>query len=72
MLCYDGKLSLVCFSVAAVIAAVPEILLKLEFDVPGAYFNNIWLTHIFQYGSLNFMLLLAFRGFSYQVNYLLL
>ncbi|XP_076237243.1 isoprenylcysteine carboxylmethyltransferase ste14 [Calliopsis andreniformis] len=67
MLCYDGKLSLFSFSVAAVIAVIPEILLKLEFDVPRTYFNNIWLAHLFQYGSLNFLLLLAFRGFSYQV-----
>ncbi|KZC14593.1 PREDICTED: protein-S-isoprenylcysteine O-methyltransferase [Dufourea novaeangliae] len=67
MLCYDGKLSLFCFTVASLIAILPEVLLRLEFDVPQAYFNNIWITHLFQYGFLNFFLLLAFRGFSYKV-----
>ena len=67
MLSYDGKLSLFCFTAAAVIAVLPEILLRLEFDIPDAYFSNIWLTHLFQYGVLNLLLILAFRGFSYQV-----
>ncbi|XP_017876011.1 protein-S-isoprenylcysteine O-methyltransferase [Ceratina calcarata] len=67
MLCYDGKLSLFCFTAASLIAILPEVLLRLEFDVPQAYFNKIWLTHLFQYGFLNILLLLAFRGFSYQV-----
>lgn len=69
MLSYDGKLSLFCFTAAAVIAVLPEILLRLEFDIPDAYFSNIWLTHLFQYGVLNLLLILAFRGFSYQVIY---
>ncbi|CAK9818269.1 Protein-S-isoprenylcysteine O-methyltransferase [Anthophora quadrimaculata] len=67
MLCYDGKLSFFCFIAAALIAVLPEVLLRLEFDVPRAYFDNIWLTNFFQYGFLNIFLLLAFRGFSYQV-----
>lgn len=67
MLCYNGKLSLFCFTAAAVVAVLPEILLRLEFDVPHTYFNNIWLTHLFQYIVLNVLVLLAFRGFSYQV-----
>nr|XP_034185311.1 protein-S-isoprenylcysteine O-methyltransferase [Osmia lignaria] len=67
MLSYDGKLSLFCFTAAAVIAVLPEIVLRLEFDIPDAYFSNIWLTHLFQYGVLNLLLILAFRGFSYQV-----
>lgn len=67
MLCYDGKLSFFCFVAAALIAVLPEVLLRLEFDVPRAYFDNIWLTQFFQYGFLNIFLLLAFRGFSYQV-----
>ena len=67
MLCYDGKLSLFCFIVAALIAVLPEVLLRLEFDVPQTYFHNIWFTHLFQYGFLNCLLILVFRGFSYQV-----
>lgn len=68
MLCYDGKLSLFCFTVAAVIAVLPEVFLRLEFDIPWAYFSNLWITHLFQFGLLNILLLLAFRGFSYEVN----
>ncbi|XP_054009907.1 protein-S-isoprenylcysteine O-methyltransferase [Hylaeus anthracinus] len=68
MLCYDGKLSLYCFTVASFVAILPEVLLRLEFDVPGVYFSNIWLTHLFQYGVLNFLLFFAFRGVSYQVS----
>ncbi|XP_043260006.1 protein-S-isoprenylcysteine O-methyltransferase [Colletes gigas] len=67
MLCYDGKLSLCCFTLAGIIAVLPEIFLRLEFEIPSTYFSNIWLTHFFQYGFLNFLLLLAFRGISYQV-----
>ncbi|XP_053982844.1 protein-S-isoprenylcysteine O-methyltransferase [Hylaeus volcanicus] len=68
MLCYDGKLSLYCFTVASFVAILPEVLLRLEFDVPSVYFSNIWLTHLFQYGVLNFLLFFAFRGVSYQVS----
>lgn len=71
MLCYDGKVSICCFTLAGLIAVLPEILLRLELDIPRAYFNKIWLTHLFQYGLLNFPLLLAFRGFTYQVTYIL-
>ncbi|XP_031830185.1 isoprenylcysteine carboxylmethyltransferase ste14 [Nomia melanderi] len=67
MLCYDGKLSLFCFTVAALIAVLPEVFLRLEFDIPWAYFSNLWITHLFQFGLLNILLLLAFRGFSYKV-----
>ncbi|KOC61662.1 Protein-S-isoprenylcysteine O-methyltransferase [Habropoda laboriosa] len=67
MLCYDGKLSFFCFVAAVLIAVLPEALLRLELNVPRVYFDNIWLTHFFQYGFLNTFLLLAFRGFSYQV-----
>lgn len=67
MLCHEGKLSFLCFVAASVIAVLPEILFRLEFDIPVLYFRNIWLTHFFQYGSLNLLLVLAFRGFSYQV-----
>lgn len=69
MLCYDGKLSLFCFTAAGIITVLPEILLRLEYDIPRTYFANVWLTNVFQYGLLNVFLLLAFRGFSYQVIY---
>lgn len=68
MLCYDGKLSLFCFIVAALISILPEILLRLEFDIPWAYHSNLCITHLFEFGLLNFLLLLAFRGFSYKVS----
>lgn len=67
MLSREGKLSFLCFSAASIFAVVPEILLRLEFDVPIAYCRNIWLTHLFQYVLLNLLLILSFRGFSYQV-----
>lgn len=67
MLCYDGKLSFFCFIVAAVIAILPEVLLRLELNVLQVYFNNVWLTHLFQLGFLNILLLLTFCGFAYQV-----
>lgn len=67
MLCYSGKLSLFFFSASCLIAILPEVLLRLEFDAPQAYFNNIWLRHLFQYGFLNVLILLAYRGFPYQV-----
>ena len=70
MLCYDGKLSFFCFIVAAVIASLPEVLLRLELNVLQVYFNNVWLTHLFQHGFLNILLLLTFRGFAYQVLYI--
>lgn len=67
MLPREGKLSLFCFGVASIFSVLPEILLRLEFDVPVAYFRNIWLTHFFQFAFLNVLLILSFRGFLYQV-----
>ena len=67
MLCYNGKLSFFCFIAAGLIAILPEVLLRLEFNVFQEYFNNIWFTHLFQYGFLNILVLLAFRDFAYQV-----
>ncbi|XP_060829484.1 protein-S-isoprenylcysteine O-methyltransferase [Bombus pascuorum] len=67
MLCYNGKLSFFCFIAASLIAILPEVLLRLEFNVFQEYFNNIWFTHLFQYGFLNILVLLAFRDFAYQV-----
>ncbi|XP_015600763.1 protein-S-isoprenylcysteine O-methyltransferase [Cephus cinctus] len=67
MLCYDGKLSLYCFVTASVIAGLPEILFRLEFDNYMSYLQNMWVIHILLYGFLNLLLALAFRGFAYRV-----
>lgn len=67
MLCRDGKLSLVCFNVALVIALLPELFLRLELDIHTRYFENIWFVHTLQYGLLNLLILLVFRSFEYQV-----
>nr|XP_033327413.1 protein-S-isoprenylcysteine O-methyltransferase [Megalopta genalis] len=67
MLCYDGKISLLCFIVAGIVASLPGVLLRLELDVYRLYFSNVWLLHLFQYALLNFILLFAFRDFTYKV-----
>ncbi|XP_076652505.1 isoprenylcysteine carboxylmethyltransferase ste14 [Halictus rubicundus] len=67
MLCYDGKISLFSFVVAGLVAVLPELFLRLEFDVYRRYFSNVWFMHLFQFGLLNFLLLFTFRGFTYKV-----
>ncbi|XP_015183641.1 PREDICTED: protein-S-isoprenylcysteine O-methyltransferase [Polistes dominula] len=66
MFCREGKLSLLFFSAAIIIALIPELVSRLEPD-KSIYFENIWLSHILQYGFCNLFLPLLFRGFEYQV-----
>ncbi|KAF7405541.1 hypothetical protein HZH66_004447 [Vespula vulgaris] len=67
MLCRDGKLSLFCFSIALLVALLPELFSRLEFDIYSKYFQNVLFVHFLQYGFSNFILLLLFGGFEYQV-----
>lgn len=70
MLCSDGILSLFCFIAAGLISFLPELLLRLQFDIYVIYFTNIWYLHITQYILINVLACLAFRGFAYQVSFL--
>lgn len=71
-LCRDGKISLGCFIIAAIIVGLPELLLSLKFTYFRDIFDNIWFIHVFQYSLLNLLVLLAFKGFLYQVSKLYL
>lgn len=53
--------------VSTLISLLPEVLLRIECNLPALYFQNIWLTHLFQYAFLNILLFLTLRGFSYDV-----
>ncbi|KAK0176767.1 hypothetical protein PV328_000872 [Microctonus aethiopoides] len=67
-LCRDGKISFVCFTIAAIIAGIPDILLRIEFNIYiHNLFSNIWIIHVFQLAFLNLLIFLAFKGFLYQV-----
>ncbi|XP_063983742.1 protein-S-isoprenylcysteine O-methyltransferase [Diachasmimorpha longicaudata] len=67
-LCKDGQISLGCFLAASVLVGLPEVLLRIEFDsYLHDLFRNIWFIHVFQFVFLNLLVLLAFRGFVYQV-----
>ncbi|XP_057331820.1 protein-S-isoprenylcysteine O-methyltransferase [Microplitis mediator] len=68
VLCREGKIGLGCFIISIIIATIPEILLRIEFN---SYIHevliNVWLIHLFQYGFLNILLFLTFKGFLYQI-----
>ncbi|KAH0549348.1 protein-S-isoprenylcysteine O-methyltransferase [Cotesia glomerata] len=68
ILCYEGKVGLGSFITSLIIATLPEILLWIEFS---CYIHqllvNVWLIHLFQYGFLNLLIFLTFKGLLYQV-----
>ncbi|XP_033223943.1 protein-S-isoprenylcysteine O-methyltransferase [Belonocnema kinseyi] len=67
MLYKEGKIALLSFLLSFSISILPEVLLRLEFDLHRQYFENIWILHLVQYALLNFLTIIALRGFSYQV-----
>ncbi|XP_034945982.1 protein-S-isoprenylcysteine O-methyltransferase [Chelonus insularis] len=68
-LCREGKISLGCFVTAIIIASVPEIVLRIEFNsYVHEVFKHTWFIHIFQFIFLNTLIFLFFQGFLYQVT----
>ncbi|XP_051163391.1 protein-S-isoprenylcysteine O-methyltransferase [Leptopilina boulardi] len=67
MLIREGKISLFSFIISLIVSILPELLLRLEFDYYQQYIENIWILHALQFILLNFLIILTFRGFSYQV-----
>lgn len=68
MLIREGKISLFSFIISLIVSILPELLLRLEFDYYQQYIENIWILHALQIILLNFLIILTFRGFSYQVS----
>ncbi|XP_046613277.1 protein-S-isoprenylcysteine O-methyltransferase isoform X1 [Neodiprion virginianus] len=67
MLCYEGKISVFTFLTGVIFALLPKFLFRLQFETYSLYFQNVWLTYVVLYILLNFLIIIAFRGFIYQV-----
>lgn len=70
-LCKDGKVSVLCYITALVVSGLPQIFSVIQFDpFPNEIFHNVWIPHVFQFIILNILILLPFRGFTYQVSFI--
>lgn len=67
MLCHEGKISVYTFLTGVIFALLPKFLFRLQFEAYTLYFQNVWLTYVVLYVLLNFLIIIAFRGFTYQV-----
>lgn len=74
-LCRDGKISLVCYVSTAIVVGLPDIFSSLELNIyplvdylGAADSTRFYLLHILQFLGLNFLAILSFRGFTYQVR----
>ncbi|XP_012261192.2 protein-S-isoprenylcysteine O-methyltransferase [Athalia rosae] len=67
MLCYEGKVSVFTFFTGVVFALLPKFLFRLQFETYALYFQSVWLTYVALYVLLNFLIVITFRGFTYQV-----
>lgn len=74
-LCRDGKISLVCYVSTAIVVGLPDIFSSLELNIYPlvdylgvADSTRFYLLHILQFLGLNFLAILSFRGFTYQVR----
>ncbi|XP_012270623.1 protein-S-isoprenylcysteine O-methyltransferase [Orussus abietinus] len=67
MLCWPGKLSIICFTTSVLLATFSELLFRLEFDDFFEYVWNVVIFHAVFYGLLNVILVAVCREFLYQV-----